>query len=226
MQVAARCDFCDEFSGKSESTFNRIYRCNPRTRVLFRSDDFALVPSLGQVAEGHLLLLPIVHCTAIGDLTGSLLEDFTGICDAVLEILRREYGPCVAFEHGVRSGGAGGCGISHAHLHFVPLAPSLDPIGSLQLKFPHKRLGDLSELGNESKGMVGYILYADSNSRINLFDTPSLESQYIRKILTTNLGMHEWDWRAAGREERLLATLNRLSGHFDNLRFSAMTNCK
>jgi diadenosine tetraphosphate (Ap4A) HIT family hydrolase len=226
MQVAARCDFCDEFSGKSESAFNRIYRRNPRTRVLFRSDNFALVPSLGQLAEGHLLLLPIMHWTAIGDLTGNLLEDFAGLCDAVLEILRREYGSCVAFEHGVRSGGAGGCGISHAHLHFVPLAPLLDPIVSLQLKFPHKRLGDLSELGNQSKGMLGYILYADSNSRIYLFDTPNLESQYMRKILTTNLGVHEWDWRAAGREERLLATLNRLSGWFEGFRFSAFIHNK
>lgn len=221
MQVAARCDFCDEFSGKSESTFNRIYGCNPRARVLFRSDDFVLVPSLGQLAEGHLLLLPIKHWTAVGDLDDRLLVDFAGLYGAVLEILRREYGPCVAFEHGVRSGGAGGCGISHAHLHFVPLATALDPIVSLHLKFPHKSLGNLSELGNKSKGMVGYMLYVDSNSRIYLFDTPNLESQFMRKTLTTNLSSNEWDWRAAGREERLLATMNRLSGPFENLPFSA-----
>jgi len=218
------CDFCNEFSGDAQNAFDRIYHRDPGSRVLLRSDDFALVPSLGQIAEGHLLLLPIRHSTAIGDLTDGLLEEFTRLSGAVLRILRREYGPCIAFEHGVRSGGAGGCGISHAHLHAVPLPSSLDPIGSLKAKFLHQRMRDLSDLGKQSKGMAAYLFYADSRSRAYLFDTPTLESQYMRKALAANLGVHDWDWRTAGREGRLLATLNRLSRRFDKLRFSATTH--
>jgi diadenosine tetraphosphate (Ap4A) HIT family hydrolase len=223
---AARCDFCDEFTDGFQNTFNQIYGSDPKTRVLFRSDDFAVVPSLGQIAEGHLLLLPIKHWTATGDLTEDLLKELTRLSEAVITILRREYGSCITFEHGVRSGSAGGCGISHAHLHVLPLPSSLDPIGSLKAKFPHKRVGDLNEVRKQSKGMVGYLFYEDSHSRAYLFDTPKLESQYMRKTLTAILDMHDWDWRTAGREERLLATVNRLSGHFDNICFSAATRCK
>src|SRR6267154_4346010 len=116
MRMLSECDLCDEFSGGAKNSFDRIYGQNPLTRVLFRSEEFIVVPTLGQIAEGHLLLLPINHWTAIGDLSESLLQEFAELLSAVTARLREEYGPCVTFEHGVRSGTTGGCGISHAHM--------------------------------------------------------------------------------------------------------------
>jgi diadenosine tetraphosphate (Ap4A) HIT family hydrolase len=218
--LMTKCDLCNEFSGNGPNTFERIYRNNPNSRILFRSNRFIVIPSLGQIAEGHLLLLPINHWTSIGDLGESLLAEFAELSRAVTKGLREQYGSCIAFEHGVRSASAGGCGISHAHLHALPLPQSLDPVDSLKSKFSYKRVADLNELRNESDGMSGYLFYQDTRSIAYVFDAPNLESQYMRKALTAVLGAHDWDWRSAGREERLLATLNRMSNPFDNLRFS------
>jgi diadenosine tetraphosphate (Ap4A) HIT family hydrolase len=208
------CDFCNEFAGCVENAFDRIYRRDPTSRVLFRSDEFVVVPSLGQVAEGHLLLLPIKHWTAVGDLPESLSEGFTELSKNITAILDEEYGSCITFEHGVRSESAGGCGIDHAHLHVVPLSAALDPIDFLKSQFSYEQIGDLSEIGKQSKGRSGYLFYQDSQSRAYLFDAANLVSQYMRRVLANVLGVHDWDWRSAGKEDRLLRTLDLLAGRF------------
>jgi hypothetical protein len=99
------CDFCKEFVGDSENSFHRIYSRNPDSRVLLRSDEFAVIPSLGQILEGYLLVLPIKHFKALGDLSGLLLEEFAAVSQCVGKILREQYGPCIRHQskHGSRS---------------------------------------------------------------------------------------------------------------------------
>src|SRR5947209_1857145 len=99
------CDFCNELSGVAENTFDRIYEGRPESRVLFRSNHFAAIPSLGQIVEGYLLVLPVKHLNALGDLAGLLLEEFVAICECVVKTIKDQYDPYVLFEHGTRSEG-------------------------------------------------------------------------------------------------------------------------
>jgi diadenosine tetraphosphate (Ap4A) HIT family hydrolase len=200
------CDFCNELRGDLSCAFHRIYAGDPDTRVLFRSEKFAVIPSLGHILGGYLLVLPIRHFRAAGDLTGNYLDEFAAICERVGRTLKDQYGPCILFEHGTRSEGVGGCGIYHAHMHAVPLSEVPDPVEILKLRFPYADLTDLSS----------YLFYRDSDARFYLFDTGPLPSQYMRKLLADALGNQDWDWRKAGREERLLATMRVLSGQFDS----------
>src|SRR6266478_4778425 len=181
--TSTQCDFCNEPSGGRENSFGRLYGTHPESRVLFRSDNFAVIPSLGQIVEGYLLVLPIEHFKAVGDLSDHYLDEFVVVSREVGKILRDQYGPYIFFEHGTRSEGVGGCGISHAHLHAVPLPPSLDPVDTLKAKFPYKPMRDLTEIREQSEGMSAYIFYQDSNSRTYLFDTGNLASQYMRRTL-------------------------------------------
>jgi diadenosine tetraphosphate (Ap4A) HIT family hydrolase len=210
------CDFCNEFSGRRNNSFNSIYGNDPTNRLLFRSADFVVFPTLGQIVEGYLLLVPTEHHTSLADLPVSLFQTFARLSESVTAALAAEYGPCLLFEHGTRSVDAGGCGISHAHLHAVPFPTNLDPIDSLRKQFSGKQLRDLGEIAQCSKGLPGYLFYQDSLSRAFLFDVGNLPSQYMRRIMAEALGLENWDWRAVGREERLVATLNRLSIHFDS----------
>jgi diadenosine tetraphosphate (Ap4A) HIT family hydrolase len=211
----ASCDFCKEFADDAENTFNRIYGQHLVSRGLFRSEEFVVVPSLGQIAEGHLLLLPTKHFTAVGDLPESLLEEFTGLAKKVAATITAEYGSCVAFEHGVRPGGTGGCGIYHAHLHALSLAEVPDPVDMLKQRFAYAELSHPGQIGRQSEGLASYLFYQDARGKLYLFDTGPLPSQYMRKLIADAQGSQDWDWRTAGREERLLATMRRLSGQFD-----------
>jgi len=184
--------------------------------VLFRSNNFAVIPSLGQIVESYLLVLPIKHFKAVGDLPGHYLDEFVAVCQCVGKVLKDQYGPYFLFEHGTRSEGAGGCGIYHAHLHAVPLAQVPDPVDALKSRFPYVELTRINEISKQSAGLPSYLFYQDSNARLYLFDTGPLPSQYMRKVLADALGKEDWDWRTAGREERLFATIQRLSGRFDS----------
>jgi len=216
-----KCDFCNEFSGNAENTFYTTYKGCPETRFLFRSDRFVVVPSVGQLVEGYLLVLPVHHCKALGDLCVHALDELAILCVLVRKILGDHYGRHILFEHGTRSEGVGGCGIYHAHLHATPLAGTPDPIDALKARFRYTGLADLSELSKKSAGLPSYLFYQDSHGRLYLFDTGPLRSQYMRKLLADALGRQDWDWRTVGREERLLATLERLSGQLEIIDMSA-----
>jgi len=209
------CDFCSEFSGKRENLFHRIYAGNPRSRTLFQSEELVVIPSLGQIAEGYLMILPRLHFRAIGDLSYGVLSRLGTVLDWVGDVLKNEYGRCVAFEHGTRSGGVGGCGIYHAHLHAVPVASVPDPVSTLKAAFQYEEFDNLEEIGSRSAGLLSYLFYQGTDRRLYLFDTGPLPSQYLRKLLADALHEKNWDWRRAGREERLLATIERLSPRFD-----------
>jgi hypothetical protein len=90
-----------------------------------------------------------------------------------------------------------------------------DPIDALKLRFSYIELAHMDEMCELSAGLSSYLLYQDSDGRRYVFDTGPLPSQYMRKILATSLGEEDWDWRNAGREERLLATIERLAGKFE-----------
>jgi diadenosine tetraphosphate (Ap4A) HIT family hydrolase len=213
-----QCDFCNELSGSSLNSFGQIYGAHPDTRILFRSNRFAVLPSIGQLVEGYLLVVPINHFKAVGDLPVSYLDEFIKICDWVGGILKDQYGPYILFEHGARSLGVGGCGIYHAHLHAMPLAKASDPIDLLKLRFPYTEFAGLNEISAHSACLSSYLFYQDSNARLYLFNTGPLPSQYMRKLLADSLGENDWNWRNSGREERLVATIERLSGLFDTER--------
>src|SRR6266478_6938206 len=156
------CDFCNELQGKSDNSFRRIYRDEPASRMLYRSNNFAVIPSLGQIVESYLLVLPIKHFKAVGDLPDEYLDEFVAVCQCVGKSLKDEYGPYVLFEHGTRSEGVGGCGIYHAHLHATPLAGLSDPVDALKSTFPYAKLTNLGEISIRSVGLPAYLFYQDS----------------------------------------------------------------
>src|SRR5712692_8659060 len=214
------CDFCDEFAGGTSNAFYARYRDALRNRVLLASDSFCVFPSLGQLVEGYLLIAPLQHYTALDEMPRRLLDELADICQHIRAILFQNYGPCLSFEHGARGPANGGCGIYHAHLHVVPVDRIPDPVAQLKKRFPHKNLRALNNINEGPNRDSPYLFYEDFNSNRYRFSVGNLQSQYMRRVLAEAIGTSDWDWRAAGREHRLLATLNRLSNHFNNLRWS------
>jgi diadenosine tetraphosphate (Ap4A) HIT family hydrolase len=212
---SSQCDFCNEFAGGTTNAFYARYAGTPPDRILLATENFRVFPSIGQLVEGHLLIAPVSHYTALDEMPKIRSSELIGIWRHVRSQLSELYSPCVCFEHGARGPLNGGCGIYHAHLHVAPLNGHPNPIDALKATFPYTQLTGLNEIWNHSVRLPSYLLYQDLDATLYLFDAGTLPSQYMRKLLADALQEQNWNWRTAGREERLLATMRRLLGQFD-----------
>jgi diadenosine tetraphosphate (Ap4A) HIT family hydrolase len=209
------CEFCDEFTGGSSNSFYWRYCGCPKTRSLLSSEHFQVFPTIGQLVEGYLLFAPKRHYGTFAEIPSIYWAEILRTQERIRSELSDNYGSCVIYEHGAKGPGKGGCGIYHAHLHAMPLAPTLDPVDILKQRFSYTELADLTEVATRAAGLPSYLLYQDSTVRTYLFDTGALPSQYMRKLLAERLGEEDWDWRTAGKEGRLLGTIERLAGKFE-----------
>src|SRR5947208_1712412 len=140
------CDFCDELSNGVDNTFVRTYQQTAKNRIIFRSRNFVVLPSLGQIVEGYLLIVPVSHYTAIADMPADIKLEISELCDRVRFAQTKTYGPSLFFEHGIRGKESGGCGVEHAHLHAVPFTSASEPIEELKKNHCLKMIDSISEL--------------------------------------------------------------------------------
>lgn len=209
--TSQNCEFCDEFGGGVNNGFYARYKACPETRYVLSTENFYVFPTIGQLVDGYLLVVPRKHYTTLDELPPELVGELADTSKRVRAALSEIYGSCICFEHGARGPLNGGCGIYHAHLHVVPLSGFSDPVERLKLKFPFGELAHLREIANRSEGLSSYLFYQDSHARLYVFDTGPLPSQYMRKLIADALENPDWNWRAVGREERLVTTIQRLS---------------
>src|SRR5208283_4752487 len=204
------CEFCDEFAGGSANSFAVHYADEVAGRTILERDGFRVLPSLGQLVPGYLLLVPNQHYRAFADMP---LEELTAaevLKTTLTERMRSLYGSVLVFEHGVRTADSGGCGISHAHLHLVPFPGEEDLSDKLTRSFPFEKVVDFLDLTLIRPG-ESYLYYESVRADRYVFYPPFIPSQYIRRLIAEALGIESWDWRQFGKEERLLSTRSQVS---------------
>lgn len=209
------CDFCDEFAGGLSNSFYARYQGHPDTRFVLSTENFHVFPSIGQLVDGYLLVAPKKHYTTYDEIPCVFWAEFERLHAFLKSTLFNLYGPCMTYEHGARS--EGGCGIYHAHMHLVPFSGATDLLGELKKRFPWHVLPKMIDLCEQQEKPSSYLYCEAPDSTRYLFLTNSLPSQFMRRLLSEALGSDDWDWRVAGREQRLLATLEKLSGRFDTI---------
>ncbi len=168
-----------------------------------------MIPSLGQIVEGHLLIAPSRHFRALADLPQASLQELDILYGNLRSTLTRLYGRCVFFEHGIRCEASGGCGIDHAHLHAVPVRAD----GVLEILSQRFRGVPISSISNINECIpvnVSYLFFEDASSQRLVFPVGHLPSQYMRQLIASSIGKKAWDWRGCGREPELLATMQQL----------------
>lgn len=207
------CDFCLEASGEFGRTeAGRLYP-ELSHRDLVRSGSLFVVPSLGQLVLGHLLVIPFRHVTSIAGLVGGHPQVEDELQD-VLAGARRTYGSVIVFEHGTCDAPeAGGCGIVHAHLHVMPATPSMVELPPLSEGRWVETVSDaFGRLCRQSSRGEPYIYYGRPDGRAFVTAPSSVSSQFVRRWLSNQLDAEQWDWRTFGRQETFLATLRQQFG--------------
>lgn len=188
--IQSKCGYCcgPLMKKKRVSTFE------PWDTVLYESNNFVVVPSLGSMVEGWVLIISKEHYVCMGAVPTFLIDELYKVLSFTTDTLEHVYCAPTVFEHGPSSEGQDiGCGVDHAHLHVVPLGFSLlasssvgEVVEPLSWVRAENGLASLEKLYEMKKPYL-YIKEPDSGGFYSTPDT--VPCQFLRKIIARELGI-------------------------------------
>ena len=105
----------------SEPATTDYLRERPWDQVLHETDHFVVVPTVGALVEGWLLIITKQPYLCMGGMPTGEFHELSSLKELVCSVLSECYGDITVFEHGPSQPGQGvGCGVDHAHLHVLP----------------------------------------------------------------------------------------------------------
>jgi len=214
------CCFCEEYYNPlNNQYYNEFGRSiNIPSRILFETDNWYVVPTIGCLTVGYVLLVCKNHHMSLANLSFKLYTEMLEIKKTVTKILEKKTGlKCITFEHGVTHiGFTGTNSVNHVHMHIVPCQTD---IWSNILRNHRNVISffDYVELFEfwQHNYPHAYLIFQDIEETIHYIpDSSGFPSQFFRRHLAASLGMNEWDWRKECYIENLIATHCLLSTDF------------
>jgi ATP adenylyltransferase len=179
---------------------------------LWETTNFAVIPSLGALVPGWVLLVPKEHVLAIGALSDALVRELNVLKMQISGALSTHYcQPVVAFEHGPSQDGSNlGCGVDHAHLHLVPADIDLESAMCSKLpKGASWRPADFSQCRLASSKGEGYLYYEQPLNVGRIAIATDFEGQLFRRGLAEQLGLtNQYRWREYPQLQNVRKTID------------------
>lgn len=214
------CGFCAELNDVDQE--NNLLRkviapkSGIESRVLYETDHFVVMPTLGALVEGYLLIVSKTHYESICQIPEELLLEFNEVVRKIKGVIWSAYQKnVVCFEHGAVScsNKFGGC-IDHAHLHVVPcnetLSGTIQEFGMDLVQIPS--WGTLSDVVDKNQP---YLYWEDADGSKYIIQGGFIPSQFFRKIIADHYSIAEqWDWRQELNLTNLLETYRTLRPKF------------
>jgi inosine/xanthosine triphosphate pyrophosphatase family protein len=207
------CAFCQEFNGEGSSVYHELLGEKLPSRLIHATEHFLVFPPLGQFVDGGLLITTREHRFSMAHLPDAYYEGLERLMAETSDVLLAHYG-CrpLFFEHApVAPGDKGTCCVDHAHLNIFPVR--VDVHSRLIKKFPHFAIGGMCQLKAMAKRGQAYLFLQTNVGTRFVYDAGLVPSQYIRRIITAELGKPErWHWRDYLGLEELERTYATLAG--------------
>lgn len=201
--ISCACVFCGEFANHS-----------PRSnRILWESEGFNLLPSIGSLTPGYLLLMPKRHIKSFAELDHDELLAALDIAEQARRVVSQEFGPAIVAEHGPGAlGSRSSACCDHAHWHLIPCNPY-----SVSLAYEHAGgspaiLNDITHL-RQWNGK-SYLFLSPLKHVFWVWNqSEEFTSQFVRRVCAKILGVEElYDWAVFPFEENMILTKQRLAG--------------
>lgn len=208
-----QCSFCSEINNETENNLF-LTKIKPFIdidhRVIFSSENWLVIPTIGSFIPGYLLIVTKQHYTSIGECPAHYFPELECLIQAVRGELYRIYKTSVlAFEHGaINSHNIGGCCVDHAHLHILPAKE--DVLKEIKNNGFHVELiNSIIEIKQRVLEKQAYLFYQDTQERYYVTPAEIVPSQYLRKMIAHSLGLlNAWDWRLHSGVKNILSTLS------------------
>lgn len=179
------CDFCNEFNGGAGIGGNP-----PIDRIVGRSGDVVVFPSLGAIVPGHILISPTYHVTASISARSADVEAIGKLLTEWSHAYRHYFGEePVIFEHGDPTGqevSYGQC-VSHAHIHVLP--KHLDMLAVMEARC--KRLAIVPKGNLQQAVSTPYLMVSQDGELFHFFSAKAAPRQFLRALYSELLGAPE-----------------------------------
>jgi diadenosine tetraphosphate (Ap4A) HIT family hydrolase len=169
-----------------------------------------VIPTVGPLRAGHVLVVPHRHVTSLGRLSVTELDALEGTVAAARHLLQSAYGEgAVAFEYGFNV--PGGRRVEHAHLHIVPTTSTrlYDHVAQELQGTPIRRLTELPPRPDWS-----YVFLETHVGDRHVFPVPNDAEPRLRlrDILAPALGPDaDGDWERSPRADLIQQTVDDLT---------------
>lgn len=200
------CAYCQYLNGQ----------VNANERTIYRSENFFVIPTLGQFITGYLLIIPNEHIMSNGELPIEHLDEFNLVLKDVEYIIKLAYPDAkgiLVWENGSGSGGKGKAkdSLVHSHVHVAPSALTSHDIKLMSgFDFDEIDLHDLQFYKAHS-----YLLVKNpDNEKWIINNDPELyiPRQYVRQLIAEEYGIpgDSWNWRTHPFEEKMHQTISEI----------------
>lgn len=182
-------------------------------KPLIESENFVVIPSLGALVPGWVLLLPKGHYLSMGALPPSMIGEMEEVKRDLASRLSEAFGELCAFEHGPgRAKRDVGCGVDHAHLHVVPinfdLRRAAQPLLPDDLGWSAASFDDCRRAYGIGRDYL-YLEQPLGNGSIAVHD--DFGSQLFRRAIANQLGLSdEYNWREHPQIAHIVSTVQTL----------------
>ena len=150
------CRYCDGFLRAGALYCSAS--CNTR---LLESRNFVVVPTVGMIVPGWLLLLTKEHVPNMATIPASWHAEMSDLLRQAKALLSRHFSPPFVFEHGADPKHKVNCGscVDHAHLHLIPSTHHAQIETDILAAHEFFSVPDLNKLSDLRFGDTGYLYY-------------------------------------------------------------------
>ncbi|KAA9008099.1 HIT family protein [Histidinibacterium aquaticum] len=181
----------------SSEKFAWVANGTPRPRnehVVRETERFIVVPTIGALVEGWLLVIPKRRLENFSLLVRPERDELTELLGELSVKLARYPGQLHLFEHGGPKGSLVSCGVDQAHLHVVPLQFSLLDEALAKTDVNWSSAPRIEELRPQLAQHEYLYAWSAGNGISGTLKHP--KSQWFRKLIAQRLGRcDEWNYR-------------------------------
>ncbi len=197
---------------------NHFFNSLDCDRTLIESENFKVIPSLGSIIPGWLLVVPKEFKLNFSELSVEEVIELESLVSNVKEHFYHLFDTRgVVFEHGPRVLNTKvGCSVDYAHLHVVPIELSLELIfeyGDHRLDWV--QISGLSQLNEMSIKDSGYLYFRDTENFHYVSSDGDIPSQFFRRIIANQMAVPEkFNWK----EFPFLENVSKTLSSFDSIK--------
>jgi len=172
--------------------------------ILGASGNFLIVPALGPLVVGHVLVISATHTEGLRFLPAKMQRRYELLSGELRAYCARLGDTVLEAEHGARNGSVRGPCIRHTHIHIMP---SLGDAASI---FDDR--GDLEVVRSSASSPLGPYLWISNGSREKVYDASRAIGQEVRRTVGEHVGVDDWDWAVNPKTELIARTKEYWSG--------------